>query len=359
MALSAAAGPGPAGHSTARKIAVTVGGLLIVMVILLTAFALPGANTAVKDVPIAAAGPQRAQLKATLDQAAPGAFDVSMVTSAAVSEREILDRDVYGAFVVDDDGLTLDIASAASSAVATSLTQVAQQLGTTMKLPVTVHDLRPLSTGDPKGLGLAAGALPIALGGWLAAMGIISLIVGAWHRLIAAAVFGVAGGFVLSGTLFAIGTFDTNYWATSAAAALGLAATCYFVLGFERLLRGGGIAIAALTLILLGNPLSGQSSAPEMLPHPWGALGQLLPPGATGTLLRNVSFFDGAAIARPISVLVAWALLGLAAYYLAGRRHKRRTPFDLHLDDADEPPPTGRHHRRDIPVAGAQPAAQV
>ncbi|MEV4538473.1 hypothetical protein AB0J82_32315 [Asanoa sp. NPDC049518] len=341
--------------------AATVGGLLIVMVILLTAFALPGANTAVKDVPVAATGTGPAQiwLKATLDQAAPGAFDVSMVGSTAASERKILDRDAYGAFVVDDDGLTLDIASAASSAVAASLTQVAQQVGAAMKLPVTVHDLRPLTTGDPKGLGLAAGALPIALGGWLAAMGIISLVVGAWHRLIVAAAFGVAGGFALSGTLFAIGTFDTNYWATSGAAALGLAATCYFVLGFERLLRGGGIAIAALTLILLGNPLSGQASAPEMLPHPWGALGQLLPPGATGTLLRNVSFFDGAAITRPIVVLVAWALLGLAAYCLAGRRHNRRTPFDVHLDDADPPVRGGRHHRRAVARSGAGRTAEV
>ncbi|HTF08691.1 MAG TPA: hypothetical protein VK659_11025 [Asanoa sp.] len=108
---------------------------------------------------------------------------------------------------------------------------------------------------------------------------------------------------------------------------------CYFVLGFERLLRAG-IGIAALVLILLGRPLSGLASAPEMLPHPWGALGQLLPPGATGTLPRNVSFFDGAAITQPIVVLVVWAVLGLAAYYLAGRRHRARQPFDIRLDPA-------------------------
>ena len=183
-------------------------------------------------------------------------------------------------------------------------------------------------------MGLSAGALPIALGGWVAAMGIIALIVGAWRRLIAAAIFAVGGGFVLSGTLFAIGTLDTNYWLTSAAAMLGIAATCYFVLGFERLLRGAGLAVAVLVLVLLGNPLSGLASAPEMLPHPWGALGQFLPPGATGTLLRNVSFFAGAAVARPMAVLVAWAVLGLSAYCAAGWRHRAREPFDLHLDAA-------------------------
>ncbi|MEV4623909.1 hypothetical protein AB0J74_35020 [Asanoa sp. NPDC049573] len=315
----------------------TVAGLLAVMVILLAAFALPGVNTAVRHVPVAVAGagPSPVRLAATLDKAAPGAFDVSIVASEQASQNEILHRDVYGAFIVEDGGLTLDTASAASAAVATSLTQTAQQVGTAMHLPVTVHDIRPLSPDDPKGVGLTAGALPIALGGWLAAMGIIALIVGAWQRLIAAAAFAVGGGFTLSGTLFALGTFDQNYWTTSAAAMLGIAGTCYFVLGFERLLRGRGIAVAALVLILLGNPLSGLASAPEMLPHPWGALGQFLPPGATGTLLRNVSFFDGVAIARPVVVLIAWAILGLAAYHLAGHLHKRRTPFDIHMDAAE------------------------
>jgi hypothetical protein len=338
MALLAGAGSGPTEHSTAKKMAVTIAGLLTVMVILLAAFDLPGVHTAVKDVPVAVTGTSTAEVRlmTMLDRAAPDALDVSVVASGDAAQRMILDRDVYGALIVDNDTLTLETASAASASVATALTQMAQQLGKAMKLPVTVHDIRPLSSDDPKGVGLSAGALPIALGGWLAAMGIIALIVGVWQRLAAAAAFAVAGGFVLSGTLFALGTLDTNYWTTSAAAMLGIAGTCYFVLGFERLLRGGGIAIAALVLILLGTPLSGLASAPEMLPHPWGALGQYLPPGATGTLLRNVSFFDGAAIARPIIVLVAWALIGLTAYHLAGHRHKAVKPFEIHMD-ADDP----------------------
>ena len=44
--------------------------------------------------------------------------------------------------------------------------------------------------------------------------------------------------------------------------------------------------------------------------------------------------FDGAAITQPIVVLVVWAVLGLAAYYLAGRRHRARQPFDIRLDPA-------------------------
>jgi hypothetical protein len=41
-----------------------------------------------------------------------------------------------------------------------------------------------------------------------------------------------------------------------------------------------GAALGALLMILVGNPLSGVSSAPELLPAPAGTIGQLLPPGA-------------------------------------------------------------------------------
>jgi MYXO-CTERM domain-containing protein len=75
-------------------------------------------------------------------------------------------------------------------------------------------------------------------------------------------------------------------------------------------------------MMLVGNPLSGIATAPELLPSPAGAIGQLLPPGAGGTLLRSTAFFDGAAAGRPLTVLAAWALLGLAAIWLGSRRRR-------------------------------------
>jgi type IV secretory pathway TrbD component len=39
-------------------------------------------------------------------------------------------------------------------------------------------------------------------------------------------------------------------------------------------------------------------------------------PGAGGSLLRSVSFFDGAAALAPALVLTAWAAFGLAAVLL-------------------------------------------
>jgi len=69
--------------------------------------------------------------------------------------------------------------------------------------------------------------------------------------------------------------------------------------------------------------VSGLTSAPELLPQPWGAVGQLLPPGATGTLLRSVAFFDGAGGAVAAWVLGAWAAGGLLLAAIAGRSRLR------------------------------------
>ena len=64
-----------------------------------------------------------------------------------------------------------------------------------------------------------------------------------------------------------------------------------------------GLAVGALLALLLGNPLSGLNSAPELLPRGWGELGQLLPQGANATLLRSTAFFSGAGATTAVVVL--------------------------------------------------------
>lgn len=308
-----------------RRMATSGGVLIAIMVALVIAFALPGIHSAPRDVPITVVGSQaqRTQFEAALDKAGEGVWHYHSASNVAAAKDQILDRSVYGVFVVTDTGTKLYYASAASEAVATLLTQTASHLEATTGTPVTATDVRPFTSTDPRGVGLAAGALPIALGGWIAAVGIIALIAGTWQRLATAGGFAIAGGFALVGVLFGIGALQGNYLADSLAAMLSIGATSFLVLGLQRFLKGIGIGIAALILIVLGNPLSGLSSAPELLPHPWGALGQLLPPGATGTLLRNVSFFDGHAIAMPLAILTAWLVVGLIMYGLGTLREGR------------------------------------
>lgn len=327
----------PAADTPWRRVAAVSIGLAALVTTLLIAFALPNARAAAHELPVAVVAPAdvAAKLQAGLDATSPGVIDLVPAASADAARDLILDREAYGAFVIGKDGHTLLVASAASTTVSTMLTQVAQGMAAAQGLPITVEDVAPFPADDPRGAGLAAGALPLAVGGLVAGVALTLTVRGARQRLAAGTAFAVVGGFALMAVLqYWVGTLDGPYLATSLVATLGLFATTMLVLGLARALGSRGFAVGALLIFVLGNPLSGLSNAPDLLPRPWGTLGQLLPPGATGALLRNVVFFDGAATMRPMLVLAVWAVIGLALFALGGRAAGRKNEPDGELPQA-------------------------
>ncbi|NEC05617.1 ABC transporter permease, partial [Streptomyces sp. SID7909] len=117
-----------------------------------------------------------------------------------------------------------------------------------------------------------------------------------------------------------LGALTGDWWSEAGTIALTVIAIGAPVAGLAALLGTPGIGIGALLMVLLGNPFSGVTSAPELLPRPIAVIGQLLPPGAAGSALRSVAFFDGAAAAAPALTLGVWAVLGLGAGLVGGRR---------------------------------------
>jgi hypothetical protein len=136
---------------------------------------------------------------------------------------------------------------------------------------------------------------------------------------VASALAGLAAVGIAQGWLGVIG----GDWLVNAGV-LGLTvlAIAAGVAGLAALLGEAGLLLGALVMVLLGNPLSGVPSAPELLPRPFGLIGQLLPPGAGGNLLRGTAFFDGNAATAPLTVLALWAALGLAAVWAGGLRRR-------------------------------------
>ncbi|MGW5671250.1 hypothetical protein [Micromonospora sp. NPDC003776] len=108
-----------------------------------------------------------------------------------------------------------------------------------------------------------------------------------------------------------LGVLDGDLWREAAATGLFALAAAGTVAGLGALFGRPGIGLGALLVFLVGNPLSAVAAAPELLPQPWGTVGQFLPVGAGGTLLRSAAFFDGAGAARSLAVLAGYALLGL------------------------------------------------
>lgn len=299
--------------------------------VLLTAFAWPSVRSSVHDVPIAVAGPAAAvkQVSPALDQRLPDAFEITEVADTAAAEQLIRDRKVYGAIDLSSGTPQVITSSAASAAVAQTLQTVATALSqaqTQGSTAVAVRDLVPLPADDPRGAGLAAGALPLVMGGLLAALLLTRLVRGTARKVTAALAFAITGGLAVTAILqFWLGSLNGSYWANTGAVALTVAATSLAILGLESLLGYAGFGLGAAAMMLVGNPLSGISTAPEMLPGWSGTLGQLLPPGAGGQLLRSTAFFDGHGATHSVIVLVSWLALGVVLCLASSLRTHRTT----------------------------------
>ena len=185
--------PTPRNTSIGRVIGLSAGLALIVGVLTL-AFAWPSADMGPNEIPIAVIGPDDAadQVQTQLDDAQPDAFDVTAADDADAAATLIEEREVYAAFQIAPDGVTLYTATAASPTVARLVTGIAEQIAAQMgqatgtEVPVTTEDLVALPADDPNGAGLAASGLPLAAGGIVMAALIGSAVRGSGRQVAAA-----------------------------------------------------------------------------------------------------------------------------------------------------------------------------
>jgi hypothetical protein len=285
----------------------------VVLGLLVFWFAWPAKGLEPRGLPVVVAGPApvAGAVAQRLEAARPGAFAVTTVPDAAAADAALRDREAYAAFVVGADGLTLHTASAASPTVAALLTQGAQQLAGPGQT-ITVVDVVPAGPDDPRGAGFASGFLPLVLAGMVAGILLAVLIPSKVARLVGLLVFAPVAGLVGAGVMAALGVTDGAYIGTAAAVALLALAVGGTVAGLASMLGPGGIGLGVLVVFLFGNPIAGVNAAPELLPAPWGAIGQALPPGAGVQLVRSAAFFDWAGSAGALWTLLAWAVGGLA-----------------------------------------------
>ncbi|WP_454788130.1 ABC transporter permease [Mycolicibacterium lutetiense] len=306
--------------------------LTIAIAIVAIAFALPASRSKPHAIPIGAAGPQVAasQIAERLEQQAPGAFKLTYYPGENTLREAILDRNVYGGIAFGPEGPTLLTATGGSPAVAQLLTQIGNGIAAHSGVVLQSEDLAPPTSQDPRGTGLAASALPITLAGMLPAAALTLVLRRAvWTRLTATIVFSAVAGITVAALLqYVFGSIDSNLWGVAAGLTLGIAAAGLVILGLGALFGKVGLTVGAALALLLGNPLSGLTTAPEMLPSGWGQLGQLLPQGATATLLRSTAYFDGAGADTAIIVLGCWVIVGLALVIMAAlRRPSRSAPM--------------------------------
>lgn len=293
----------------------------VVVALALWAFAWPAARMAPRDLPLGVAGsaPAADQLAQQLERR-DGAFEIHRYDSEAAARTAIKDRSVYGAVVATPKGPELLTASAAGPVVAQLLSEaVTASAPAGAAVPVT--DVVAAPAADPRGGVLGASILPLAIAG-VAAGSAVTLLRLRGGRA-ATALLGVAAlvGIVAAALTDSwLGVITGDWWSEAGTLGLTVLAIGATVAGLAALIGPAGIGVGALLMVLVGNPFSGVTSAPELLPRPVGAIGQWLPPGAGGSLLRSVAFFDGRAAGGAALTLALWAVLGLTAVIIGGRR---------------------------------------
>ncbi len=133
-------------------------------------------------------------------------FTVHTFASAEQATGAIEHREIYGALVLNNPtDVGVLYATAASPAVAAMIQGSGQHLAEAIHRTATLTDIRSFPDRDHNGVGLAAGALPLALGGWMGATIVMLLVPDLRRRVIAAVGVAVVGG-------LAVPNFDLDEW---------------------------------------------------------------------------------------------------------------------------------------------------
>ena len=342
---------------------------LIVAVVIL-AFTWPTKTMEAKNLPVSITGPEVtvSQFEQSLKDRGIETFDLKQATSREDAENQIKQRETYGAIVFTEGAapevLTAPAANAAATqmlnGVATQLNAQIQQQALAAKtealtqavqaggeqgaqaaaqleqmkaeaekasaMTVKTTAVVPLSESDSSGNGLAIAAFPLVMGGTLGGVLSLTLIKGTWRRFATASLYAVIGGALTTLILstwfgFIPGDFAT-LWAAFGATYL---ATASFMIGLGSLfVPAAGLGLGAVVTMFIGNPISGASMPSVFLPGAWGAIGQMMVPGASSTLLRSIAYFPEAATSGQWLVLGSWIAFGLLAGVIGWALKERR-----------------------------------
>jgi hypothetical protein len=310
--------------------------LIALLGVLVVVFALVGSNVAANHapkphhVPIGVVGPPPAvrAVAGPLSRRSPGAYQIHAYPSLAAARAAILGRAVYGALRPLPSPLLL-VASAASPSVAGLLEATAEQAARAQGKTLVVHDLVPLPSSDSRGATAFSMVLSLIIAGVMgsAVIYLLDRHRSPPERLATAVALAIGVGLVAAlVTNVVVAAFPSHFLGVWGVATLFYLALAIPIAAFQVIVGAGGLAIGGVMFLVIGNPASGGSSAPELLPGFWRDLSQLLPPGAATTAVRDVVYFHGHGMTDALLVLSLWTVLGAVVALTVSALRARQRP---------------------------------
>src|SRR4051794_18433961 len=228
------------------------------------------------DVGVVGSPVRAARVQSALDARARGEFDVRRYAGEPAARDALLDTDVHGVLAGD----RVLVAGAFGPAPTQAVTGALRAAGPA----AAVQDLRPLPAGDRRGLA----CLFTVVGTLLPSVAFGVLVAGralpARVRWTAIAAYSVLAGLVVAfNDDVLIGALEGHFAGLALVVGLLALAVSSAAHGLTRLGGPAGIAAAVLLLTLLGLSSSGGAVTYQLQPGFYGAVSQLLPPGAALT----------------------------------------------------------------------------
>ncbi|MGY2704798.1 hypothetical protein ACVW2K_004382 [Nocardioides sp. HB32] len=310
-------------HPPWRQLLIVSVVLPMVVVLAVCAFAWPTSQVRPRELPVGVVGSDAAteQVLTALDQSAPGAYDLRIYADEDAAEQAIEAREVYGALAVSRSGVSVLTSTAASPTVARLLTDLAGTMAARtaqgdIDPPVRMTDVVAADPDDPNGAVLSSALLPLSICSLIIAA-VVALLLEfgpAWRMTLAlVCVSALAGLGVYAVGQWWLGVLPGEAVATWAALALLVLAMSSTTAGLISLVGSPGLGIGAAIMVFIGNPFSGTTSAPELLPDIADHVGQWLPPGAGANLVRSTTYFGGSGAEPHVLALLVWVAFGLGA----------------------------------------------
>ncbi|ONM48658.1 hypothetical protein [Nocardia donostiensis] len=229
------------------------------------------------------------------------------------------------------DAVAVNVSGASGSSVAEVLTNAAQSAGAQTGLAVTVTDMNPLQTGDPRGLAIFYIALAAVIIGFVGAiqLKVHAQQLGPPQRIAFTGAYALLGGFVIVAVVdWWLGALDLPVVTSWLILALTMFTAGMIFTMFDALFARWAMIPTWGLMVLVGNPSSGGAVPWPLLPSALAQIGRWLPPGASVNAQHTAVYFRGHQHALPFLVLAAWALLACTVFWISQDRqagHGRNT----------------------------------
>lgn len=325
-------------RAVARKVLVALGGVLVIQALFALCLVSAVQLLAPRDMPFGMVGSSQviaqAQSKVGLDLIA---YPNQSAAMTAVDQGQL-----YGAYIVGSSSDTLVVVPAKSFFAQVELQGTFVKAAHDLGRPVTVQNAKPLPSSDPVGGVTGLLLLPLLIGGYLAAVLVFKAAGGTaaarWRA-------GILIGYALVGALLTdliagpgIGAYsNSRFWPLLPCFWLVTSAVLLTAAALQALVGRLATLMVAVLFIFVGASAAGGSGT-FMLPVYWRNIGVVFPPQNAVTLIQHVLYFDGDDISTPLTVLLVYAIAGLAVLSILSWLRPARAAAPARHDPAETHP---------------------